>query len=200
MERDTRLHRANNNEEFVGTERRREAREDRREREEGIFRSLNAFSLALCALNDEEETLYVSRWEKKEEKKKRKGKKYEVERERSGDGRRCCWWWWRCVVDGERNELQDGIAVGSSDEKPSKAKSEGGGEDCRETGKNERHGGEFGRKVKESNLCEIIRCLVGIVSLKSVTIGILDIIMEFDAIFSFFPFYTAKFVRNRKFI
>lgn len=89
-------------------------------------RSLNAFSLALCALNDEEETLYVSRWEKKEEKKKRKGKKYEVERERSGDGRRCCWWWWRCVVDGERNELQDGIAVGSSDEKPSKAKSEGG--------------------------------------------------------------------------
>lgn len=45
-------------------------------------RSLNAFSLALCALNDEEETLYVSRWEKKEEKKKRKGKKYEVERER----------------------------------------------------------------------------------------------------------------------
>lgn len=122
-------------------------------------RSLNAFSLALCALNDEEETLYVSRWEKKEKKKKRKGKKYEVERERSGDGRRCCWWWWRCVVDGERNELQDGIAVGSSDEKPSKAKREGGGgEDCRETGKNERHGGEFGRKVKESNLCEIIRC------------------------------------------
>lgn len=45
------------------------------------------------------------------------------ERTKSGDGRRCCWW--RCVVDGERNELQNGIAVGLSDEKPSKEKGRG---------------------------------------------------------------------------
>lgn len=71
---------ANNNEEFVGTEGRRERIGVKGKRAFSDPRSLNAFSLALYALNDEEKTLYVSRWKKKKE--KRKGKKVERERER----------------------------------------------------------------------------------------------------------------------
>ena len=100
-------------------------------------------------------------WKKKKkrkEKKKRSGERREreKERERSGDGRRCCWWWWRCAVDGERNELQDGIAVGLSDEKPWKEK--GRKREGELQGNREKRAVWRRIRAKESNLCEIIRC------------------------------------------
>lgn len=85
MERDTRLHRANNNEEFVGTERRREAREDRREREEGIFRSAIAKCFLACIVRPERrggDVIRLSLGKKRREKEKERKKVRSGERER----------------------------------------------------------------------------------------------------------------------
>lgn len=184
MERDTRLHRANNNEEFVETVHGR--KEGGREGGIGVKGKrafFDARSLMLSRVSPS--SLFLARivlwttgrrrylgWRKKKRKKKRstrwrEGKKKREKREKretSGDGRRCCWW--RCVVDGERNELQDGIAVGLSDEKPSKEK-----------GRRGRIAGEK-RAVWRSEKWKRATCarlfdaarLVGIVSLKSMTI------------------------------
>lgn len=179
MERDTRLHRANNNEEFVETVHgRKEGGSEGGIGVKGKRAFFDARSLMLSRVSPS--SLFLARivlwttgrrrylgWRKKKRKKKRstrwrEGKKKREKRETSRDGRRCCWW--RCVVDGERNELQDGIAVGLS-EKPSKEKGRGriAGE------KRAVWRSEKWKRATCARLFDAAR-LVGIVSLKSMTI------------------------------